>query len=182
MSRIFLILAAFVLGAVTVLGVLYLLRNGTESTTKLYGDWKLSCPPPSSTTSACALTQDIIQNGTGVTLVHLQATRVDAAKRLVIVLPYGVLLEPGLGVSIGGASPRLLQYQTCDTVGCRAVLPLDQATIETLKGAEFGRIVVVASNGKAVGVPFSLRGFTDGARALDWEAFKRSSGVGVFLP
>ena len=175
-------IAAFVLGVCTVLGGLYFSRNGTESTTKLYDDWKLSCPPRATVAAECALTQDVIQGGTGVTLVHLQFVRDDNAQRLLIVVPHGVLLQPGLGLVIGNAPLRVVKYQTCDTVGCIALLPLDPPTLNALQAADGGRVVVVWRDGKDVAFPYSLHGFAKGARALKWETFKRNSWLGRFFP
>ena len=174
-------IAAFVLGVGAVLGGLYLSRNNTESTTKTYGDWKLSCPPRSAA-AECALTQDIMQGGTGVTLVHLQLVRGDNARRLLMVVPHGVLLKPGLGVVIGNAPLRVLQYQTCDGVGCLAYLPLDPPTLNALQEADAGRIVVVWRDGKDVAFPYSLHGFAKGVSAFGWETYKRGSWLSRVLP
>ena len=174
--------AAFVLGAAAVLGGLYLSRNGTESTTKVYGDWKLSCPPRKDAKAECALTQDIIQGGTGVTLVHLQLVHRDNTQRLLIVVPHGVLLKPGLGLVIGNAPLRVLKYETCDGVGCIALLPLDRPALDALEAADAGRIVVVWRDGKDVAFPYSLHGFGKGVSAVGWETYKRSAWLGWFLP
>ena len=174
--------AAFVLGAAAVLGGLYLSRNGTESTTKVYGDWKLSCPPRKDAKAECALTQDIIQGGTGATLVHLQLVRSDKTQRLLIVVPHGVLLQPGLGLVIGSTPLRVLKYQTCDGVGCIAILPLERPTLDALQAADAGRIVVVWRDGKDVAFPYSLHGFATGVSAFGWEAYMRNSWLGRFLP
>ncbi len=174
--------AAFVLGVAVVLGGLYFSRNGTESTTKVYGDWKLSCPSRNTASAGCALTQDIIQGGTGVTLVHLQLVRSDNTQRLLIVVPHGVLLQPGLGLVIGSTPLRVLKYQTCDGVGCIAILPLDQTTLDALQAADAGRIVVVWRDGKDVAFPYSLRGFADGKSVFGWETYKRNTWLGWFLP
>jgi invasion protein IalB len=174
--------AAFVLGVVAVLGWLYFSGNGTESTARVFGDWKLGCPPRTVAAAECALTQDVMQGGTGVTLVHLQLVHKDAERRLLIVVPHGVLLKPGLGLIIGNAPLRVLQYQTCDTVGCIAILPLDQTTQDALQAVDAGRIVVVWRDGKDVAFPISLRGFAKGASAFGWETFKRHSWLGRYLP
>ncbi len=181
-KNILIAVAAFVLGVGAVLGWFYFSANGTESTTKVYGDWKLSCPPRNAAGAGCALTQDIIQGGAGVTLVHLQLVRRGDAQQLLIVVPHGVLLKPGLGLVIGNAPLRALQYQTCDGVGCIAILPLDQTTLDALQIADAGRIVVVWRDGKDVAFPYSLRGFAEGASAFGWEAYKRNSWLGRVLP
>ena len=87
-----------------------------------------------------------------------------------------------MGVVIGNAPLRLLQYQICDSVGCLAYLPLDAATLDALRDTDTGRIEVVWRDGKEVGFPCSLRGFTKGVSAMGWTAFKRKSWLGGLLP
>jgi invasion protein IalB len=175
-------IAAFVLGIGATLGGFALSMNSTESTTAAYGDWKLSCPPRGAAKAECALTQDILQSGTGMTAVHLQLVGGDDARRLLIVVPHGVLLKPGLGLVIGNAPLRLLHYEACDTVGCLAYLPLDAATLDSFQDAETGRIEVIWRDGKEVGFPCSLRGLTKGMSAMGWKTFKRNSWLGALLP
>ena len=182
MRRFTVAVSAFALGAIVVLGALYLLHGVTEASARVYGDWRLNCPPASASVSRCALTQDIMQSGTGVTLVHLEFAKFDDERRLTIVVPHGVLLKPGLGFGIGKAPLRVLKYLTCDQVGCVVLLPLDEATFTALQNGDTGRIVVVARDGQESAFPYSLQGFGDGASMLGWEAFKRSSWLGRLLP
>jgi invasion protein IalB len=115
-------------------------------------------------------------------LVHLQLVRKDDTQRLLIVVPHGVLLRPGLGLVIGNVPLRVLKYETCDGVGCIALLPLDGPTLDALQAADAGRVVVVWRDGKDVAFPYSLRGFGKGVSAVGWEAYKRNSWLGRFLP
>ena len=182
MGRTLLIaIAALVVGVVGTLGGISLSRNSTESTTSIYGDWKLSCPPRSVAKGECTLTQDVLLSGTGQTAVHLQLVRGET-QRLLIVVPHGVLLKPGMGVVIGNAPLRLLRYETCDSVGCLAYLPLDTATLDAVRDADTGRIQVVWRDGKEVGFPCSVRGLTRGMSAMGWQAFRRNSWLGGLLP
>ena len=48
--------------------------------------------------------------------------------------------------------------------------------------ADTGRIQVVWRDGKEVGFPCSLRGFTKGLSAIGWKTFKRKSWLGALLP
>jgi invasion protein IalB len=172
----------FLLGAVAVLGVTNLLHSNKESTTRVYDDWRLNCPPAAAKASACTLTQDLVQNGTGNTMIHIEFGLAGGEKRLAVIVPHGVLLQPGLGLGIGSAPLRVLKYETCDQVGCVVVLPLDDEILDALEDADDGRIVIVAGNGEQASFPYSLRGFKGGMRMLGWEAFRRSSWFGRQLP
>ena len=172
----------FLLGAAALLVATNLLHGGTETSARVYGDWRLNCPPADAKAAACTLTQDIVQNGTGTTLVHIEFADTEQDDRLAIIVPHGVLLQPGLGLGIGSEPLRVLKYQTCDRVGCVVVQPLDQATLAALREADSGRVVVVSSGGQEVAFPYSLKGFRGGMRMLGWESFRRRSWVGRQLP
>ncbi len=172
----------FLLGTAALLGATNLLHGSKETTARVYDDWRLNCPPAAAKASACTLTQDLVQNGTGTTMIHIEFGVASGEKRLAVVVPHGVLLQPGLGLGIGSAPLRVLKYQTCDQVGCVVVLPLDEETLDAFGEADDGRIAIVAGNGEQVSFPYSLRGFKGGMRMLGWEAFRRSSWFGRQLP
>lgn len=181
-KSILMAVGAFVLGVGVALGGFYLSRDANESTATTYGDWKLSCPPRADAAAQCVLTQDVMQGGTGATLVHMQLVGAQNARRLLIVVPHGVLIKPGLGLAVGNEPLRVLHYQTCDSVGCLAYLPLDASTLDSLHDAEAGRIIIVLRDGKELAYPCSLRGFAKGLGAFSWASFKRSSWLGGLLP
>lgn len=170
------------LGMLAMLSITNLIHGGTESSARIYGDWRLSCPPTSAKVSACTLTQDVVQNGNGTTLVHIEIAQPKSETRIAIVVPHGVLLQPGLGLELGSAPLKVLKYQTCDQVGCVVVEQLDQATIDAIGDAEAGRIVVVSRDGQQAAFPLSLKEFRSGMRAVAWESFKRGSWLGRQLP
>ncbi len=182
-KKLVLAIAGFALGIVVALGGFALSRDGNESTATTYGDWKLSCPSRNAASAECALTQDIMQSGTGMTLVHMQLVGGSSSgNQLLIVVPHGVLLQPGLGLVIGRNPLQVLRYKTCDSVGCLAYLPLDSATLDALREDDSGRIVVVWRDGKELAYPCSFRGLTKGVSAYGWASFKRSSLLGRLLP
>jgi invasion protein IalB len=181
-NKLVLVIAGLVLGVVVTLGGFALSRDGNESTATTYGDWKLSCPSRNAASAECTLTQDIMQSGTGMTLVHMQLVGGSSGNQLLIVVPHGVLLQPGLGLVIGRNPMRVLKYKTCDSVGCLTYLPLDSAALDALREDDSGRIVVVWRDGKELAYPCSFRGLTKGIGAYGWASFKRSSWLGILLP
>ena len=181
-KKILLMIGAFIAGIGVTLGGFALSKDTNLSTATTYGDWKLACPPRAVAKAECALTQDILQNGTGMTFVHMQLVGAGDARRLLIVVPHGVLIKPGLGFAAGNTPLKVLQYETCDSVGCIAYLPLDTATLDTLTDTEAGKIIVVWRDGKELAYPCSLRGFTKGLSAFGWASFARTSWLGRLLP
>ena len=182
LKPILITIGTFFLGMLATLGVTNLVHGNNETTARVYGDWRLNCPPATAKPSPCTLTQDIMQNGTGTTLVHIELAQSEGEKRLAVVVPHGVLIPPGLGLGIGSAQIQVLKYQTCDQVGCFVVQPLNDATLDALREADSGRIVVVSRDGQEVAFPYSLKGFSTGMRMLAWESFRRGTWVGRQLP
>lgn len=173
-------LLIYVAGAASVLGVQYALRGANEgTTTAAYGDWRLNCPPRNQAAALCQLTQDLIKEGTGVPLVHFEVSRNGANHRLAIVVPRGVLLEPGLGFAVGARPAQTLVYQTCDTVGCVAYAPLEGAITDAMRQGATGRVTVTDRQGASVPLQYSLRGFADGLAMLDRDAFRRNYGIAL---
>lgn len=175
-------IGALILGMLAMLSITNIIHGDTESTARIYGDWRLNCPPTGAKVTACTLTQDIVQNGSGTTLVHMEIAQPENGRRIAIVVPHGVLLQPGLGLAIGTAPLKVLRYQTCDQVGCVVIEQLDDATLDALRNGESGRIVVVSRDGQELAFPFSLKGFAGGMRMVGWESFKRGSWLGRQLP
>ena len=168
-------------GAASVLGLQYALRVSSEgTTTAAYGDWRLNCPPRNQPASLCQLTQDLIAQATGVPLVHFEVSRTGANHRLAVIVPRGVLLEPGLDLAVGNRPQQKLIYQTCDTVGCVAYAPLEGGLGEAMRQGATGRVIVTDRQGKSVPLQYSLRGFADGLAMLDRDSFRRSSGIASF--
>ena len=174
--------AAFLVGCLSVLAWVYFSRNGTESTTRIFGDWKQSCLSPSVATPNCSLTQAIRQSGSGATLADLQVVQGGDPPQFLIVVPNGVQLKSGLKLSIGNSAQMVLRYRTCNSIGCIAAMPLDAAALETLEGSDAGHIEVVWKDGNSIGIPFSLKGFPQGIAEFRWESFKRDYGMERLLP
>ena len=183
MSRLLLTaVIALLVGIGIVLATLFFLRGDAESISRVYGDWKLTCVAQTTSNGACALTQNILQSGSGATLVHLEFYQVGGKRHLMILVPFDVLLQPGLGFGIENASLRMVNYETCNSVGCIALMPIDDYTLCQLRSGDHCRIVVEGKDGKPIAFPCSLRGFDEGIGVFTWESLKRNTWMGRFLP
>jgi invasion protein IalB len=173
-------LVLYLAGAASVLGLQYAMRAPSEGiTTAAYGDWRLNCPPRGQTNALCQLSQDLVRQGTNTPLVHFEVSRIGNTHRLAVVVPRGVLLEPGLGFAVGARPQQKLVYQTCDLVGCIAYVPLEGGVGDAMNRGGTGRITITDRNGAAVPLEYSLRGFADGVAVLDRDAFRRTSGIAM---
>jgi invasion protein IalB len=90
-------------------------------------------------------------------------------------MPFGVALEPGIGLRIGKNPVKVIQYRTCNQIGCIAVTDLDDKMLASLKGAKDAQLLFAGMDGKPVGVPISLNGYNDAHRAYASEESRRAN-------
>ena len=145
-----------------------------------FQDWRVICPPVTPNTPNCALTSDVLRD-TGGVLLTLSVVDPAPGSQLSLTVPHGVLLDPGLGFTVGNEPTRVRPYETCTNQGCIAVVTMDGDTVKSLPSNMGGRIAVAAPNNpQPVVIPFSLRGFNDGLTALQ-RAKARRTGFFSFL-
>ncbi len=145
-----------------------------------FQDWRVVCPPLSPATPNCALTSDVLRD-TGGVLLTLSVIDPTPGSQLSLTVPHGVLLDPGMGFSIGNDPVRVRPYETCTNQGCIALVTMDSDTLKSLNANMAGRIqVAVPNNAQPVAIPFSLKGFADGYGELQ-RAKSRRTGMFSFL-
>ena len=127
----------------------------------------------------CSLTAQILREDGGA-LLSLSISDTAPGSQMSVVVPHGVMLEPGLGFSVGDGSLKVLPYETCMPQGCLVLVGLDSETLKAMKAATTGNVVVVPGNGSPVTIPFSLKGFAEGFAALA-DAKDREDSMWNFL-
>ena len=91
----------------------------------------------------------------------------EARLRLLRVLaPLGVLLPNGLGLNVDGKDIGRVAFVRCLPNGCVAEVVLDDQLIKTLSEGTNAIFVVFRTPEEGVGIPVSLRGFSDGFAQL----------------
>jgi invasion protein IalB len=175
--RIGLVVLILILGAV-IGAVADRLLSGPASNevrVRTFMDWRVICPPVTPETPNCALTEDVLRD-TGGILATISMNDPSANGQLSLTVPHGVLLESGLGFSIGTEPMRVRPYETCTTMGCVALVTVDADTLKSLSSnmqAQF--TVAVPNTPQPVNVPFSLNGFADGYAELKRAKARRTS-------
>lgn len=172
---------AFILGAVVALGGEHLLfaksdpRDAMQTIDTLQ-DWRLTCPPRTDKKGVCVMQSPIYQPGSSTVIAELTVApknRADAkSDELTVVTPLGVIVPPGLRLTVGNGQPKTVSYKTCVQIGCIASLPIDSGIASALSQNSSGQITVIAGDAKPVALNFSLRGYRDAlaARAVDMAA------------
>jgi invasion protein IalB len=166
-------------GVIALIGERLIGGGGGENETRIlaFQDWRLVCPPESQPNARCTLTQEVVRQEGG-TLAMLALNNTAADSRLVITVPHGVLLDPGVGFASGKDALKVHPYETCTQAGCFAYVPLDAATLKSMQDNMAGQVVVVPATGEPVAIPFSLRGFKEGRAQLAEELGRRGSMLG----
>jgi len=168
------VLIFFAGGAAALVGERILFAGGNEVRVLTFQDWRVVCPPRSEADNNCTLSQDVVREQGGV-LVTLNLSDPTLGSRLAVTVPHGVLLDPGLGFSVGDQPLQVHPYETCTQIGCLTLVTLDTAMLDLLRSNMNGQIVVVPGDGSPVTIPFSLNGFGDGYAALIQERARRNS-------
>jgi invasion protein IalB len=135
-----------------------------------FKDWTARCEtPPGSEVASCYIFQSIVLKETGKRLVHVAVGYLAANGQaaVIVTLPLGISLPPGVSISIDGGEPVQIVVERCDTSGCIGAVALDDALIGAMKAGREGRIGFHDGTRRRIAVPLSLLGFTAGFDALE---------------
>jgi invasion protein IalB len=147
---------------------------------QVFQDWRVICPARKEKDAHCSLSSEIPDPTSGQTVAGLRIiTEVDATKKttsqvMMVNVPLGVSLEPGIGLRIGG-DVKAYPYKTCLEGGCVAVVPVTDELQDSIVDANDAALVVAGGGGQTVPLPFSTKGLADARRALRTFEAKRSS-------
>ena len=147
-------------------------------TMQAYQDWRLICPARKEKDGHCRLESTVSDQQSGQTVANLSiVTEIDKDKKsskvLIVSVPLGVSLPPGLGLKFG-SDTKTYPYRTCVDGGCAAVVPDNDALEQSIADASDTALVVAGGNDQAVQVPFSTKGFVEARKAYKNFEAKRS--------
>jgi invasion protein IalB len=94
---------------------------------------------------------------------------------MVVTLPLGVILPPGIQLEVGDGKAARVPINTCLPSGCQAGVQLDKEFTERLKKGKTLEVSFAAPNGQAVKAPISLSGFTAGLGSLKVPVIKQKA-------
>lgn len=136
---------------------------GAEHTEERFGNWTLRCM--SGTESAarrCEMVQVLGDTKTGQELMLIAIGYPEGQPSPIawIILPLGVLLPPGIGLKIDQGESMGLPFRSCDGGGCATPWKLSDADVAALKRGNELMVIFKDIEGKSLGLPVSLSGFT----------------------
>lgn len=148
-------------------------KNAPTSASFGYDAWLVRCQSANDKVG-CGMTQKILDKRSRQAVLQLHLGRAPSGEghQLVAVLPLGVSVPQGILIQIG-ESKRTVAFTQCLPGGCVAPTPVDAAFLDVLKAGNEGRVAVLDRNGKAVAVPFSLKGF-----AAAYDKMEEHGGIG----
>ncbi len=124
----------------------------------------------------CLITQELRTQG-GQFLASAAIREFDGEQRrsLLLSVPVGMLIQPGVQIQIDGATPDKAAYQICFPNACYAEKTIDADFITRLKRGGTMRVSTINRQGKQVRFDMTLIGFTaayDGA-GIDPQALQQ---------
>ena len=126
-------------------------------------DWFVRCFPVESP-NPCDMFQELDSQTTKQRVLLLSMAYVPSMDRhlLQILVPLDISIPKGVTIKTDSYSSPVLKYRRCDRNGCYVETPVDSALVAGLaKSGPAGKVNIVADNGKAYGLNFSLKGFSE---------------------
>ena len=142
-----------------------LAQTAGEQAPRVFGDWKLQCGKVGgSQESSCILVQDITEQGSGRPVMQFAVGFWGTEKHrgIVITLPLGIRLPPGVQMKVDSTEIGNLPFFQCRQNGCQVHANLDDALLSKFKAGNAGTVSFYDATGRVIPVPFSLKGFTAG--------------------
>jgi invasion protein IalB len=131
-----------------------------------FQDWAVRCGRPAEgAAEACEMLQQR-QDEQGQTVLAIAVGDVpnNDSPGMLIILPLGVWLPPGVVVKVDGGKEVPARIERCERRGCQVELLLEPEVLTVLKSGREANVLfqIYDQSGqpKVVGVPFSLLGFT----------------------
>lgn len=116
---------------------------------------------PKANKQVCLITQELrTSTGQFLSSVAIREIEGEARKTLLMAVPTGMLIQPGLRVQIDSGKQTQAKYGICFPNACYSELVIDDSFVTSMK--QGGKLLVTALNQQAKAVPFELTliGFT----------------------
>jgi invasion protein IalB len=131
-----------------------------------FQDWAVRCGRPAEgAPEACEMVQQRLdEQGQTVLAIAVGKVPNSGDPGMLIVLPLGIWLPPGVVLRVDGGEEVSARIERCERHGCQVELMLDPNVLTVLKSGREANVLfqIYGEDGqpKVVGVPFSLLGFT----------------------
>ena len=137
-----------------------------------FKDWIKECEklkdPKGKELELCQISQTLVNTEINQPMLKVAAGYVPGKNDavLIITLPLGVILPPGVQLTVGEGKAARVPVTTCLPQGCQAGAQLDKEFTERLKKGSKLIVTFIGPDGKQVNAPISLSGFTAGLDSI----------------
>ncbi len=135
---------------------------------KSYDNWTVRCEKQDDKES-CFIFQNLVLQEGGSRLLHVAVGYLPGVKKVPVILvsmPLGISLPPGASIRIDEEDPIKFQIERCETSGCRGGFKLKEIMLTSFKEGKMATVTFHDGHRKAIDVPLSLSGFSEGLEAL----------------
>jgi len=130
-----------------------------------FGDWAKQCEPVGGGAERCYLVQTVKADDKPVMVIVVAYSPGRERVAAMIDVPLGMHLPTGLEVKAAGVIKKI-EFEQCLPTGCRAMLPMDDAILGSLKNGDAAAIAGRGRDGESVELPISATGFSEAFGAL----------------
>ena len=137
-----------------------------------FKDWIKECEklkdPDGKEIELCQISQTLTNTEINQPMLKVAAGYVPSKKDavMIITLPLGVILPPGVQLTVGEGKAARVPITTCLPQGCQAGVQLDKEFTERLKKGTKLIVTFLGPDGKQINAPISLSGFTAGIDSI----------------
>ncbi len=141
-------------------------NSHADDTQRIFGSWTLRCA--SDTQSGCMMFQNLVlkTGGQPVLQFGIGIAPDDGVPTVLVSLPLGIALPPGIAIRIDQGTPATFPVERCEPDGCRAGMKLRDSTIKQLSQGQQLHVTFHDGARKPINVLLSLDGFSAAYQAL----------------
>lgn len=128
--------------------------------------WTMRCQPQKEGESApekksCEIFQRLIVKESSARVAEFAIGFPDGSDvaRGVVVLPLGILLQPGVEMKIDESKPYAFKVRYCTNAGCFAYVNLDKDILDSMRKGKSAAFFFKSADGKDVNLSMTLSGF-----------------------
>ncbi len=130
--------------------------------------WNKVCDKGADGKGACAIEQFALAMPQKTVMAHIRFARTEKPDqmRMTLVAPLGVLLAPGLTLSVDGSPPIGLPFERCSAQGCGVSAVLDKSALTKFFQGKTLVVRYTVSGQAGVDVPIKLDGLAGALQSL----------------
>jgi invasion protein IalB len=138
-------------------------KEASPDSAAVFSDWKKRCEPaPDKSTEVCFGFQKVSFSETKAQLLQAVVGYFRTDRRdptLIVTIPLGAFLLPGLEIRTKSKKPIHSDFQYCFSNGCQAAIRLNGPILDLLKNEDEAEVVFLDAGHQRISVPLSLKGF-----------------------